>query len=85
MIVNTKFSKNSGLGTAMFSRAGKTTINQYISFADGSKNEEIEEPEDPEDHREYFVNYEGAFGNKLIQQGELPDIEKMKKEEIKKK
>jgi hypothetical protein len=41
MIVRTRFTSDSGLGTAMFSRAGKTTIDQYMCFSDNSKTNEI--------------------------------------------
>jgi hypothetical protein len=43
MIAHTNYMKPSGTGTAMFSRAGKTTIDQYLCFGDGTKTSEMAE------------------------------------------
>lgn len=42
-MIETDYTKASGLGTAMFSRAGKTTINQYLCFNDNKKTNELAE------------------------------------------
>ncbi|CAI2365140.1 unnamed protein product [Moneuplotes crassus] len=66
----------------MFSRAGKTTINQYMSFSDGSKtlddsrialNDSFEEELA---NREYEDNYDQVFGNKLKRVEKKFDINK---------
>jgi hypothetical protein len=46
MIVSTFSAQNSGKGTAMFSRAGKSTINQYKCFNDKTKELKVANRED---------------------------------------
>ena len=65
MIVKTNFAKYSGPGTAMFSRAGKTTISQYMSFSDSSKTFDNRRETLDEVDEEYLDNYDTCFGNKL--------------------
>lgn len=93
MIAHTNYMKASGVGTAMFSRAGKTTIDQYLCFGDGTKTSEMAERHNQSfghgagqdgsrnnqsSNADNIENYDSCFGNKLLQDNLEPEIPNFK-------
>jgi hypothetical protein len=62
--------KASGVGTAMFSRAGRTTIDQYMCFGDGTKTNEMAER-----HNQSFGHGTGQDGSRNMQSTSVSNIE----------